>query len=143
PADIVMLFNGQDKRTALRSREVNHSNVFVRVGNAMNVEKAGRNESTRAWLTDRRSVADEVHVQTAFFFGFAQGRGLRFFVEFNMSAEWQPFAKLPVMNQQHFRAVNDKNGDGEIDCVMNVGHNCRSRSGPQWILGSENESIGK
>jgi hypothetical protein len=41
-----------------------------------------------------------------------------------VSAERQPFIELAMMNQQNLFVVNDKNGDGEINFFVEVGHGC-------------------
>ena len=76
----------------------------------------------RARLSCRRSLAEEVHIETTLFFGFAQRRDFRFFIQFDVPAKRKPFAELPVMNQQNFAVLDDKDRDGEVDCVMNVRH---------------------
>src|SRR5260221_7355154 len=48
PADVVMLGGSEGERSIFRPRPVDHADVFVRVANAMDVQKTRRNEGARA-----------------------------------------------------------------------------------------------
>ena len=58
----------------------------------------------------------------AFLARFAEGSLLRVFIQFDMTAERQPFPKLSVVDDQHSGCMDDKDGDGEIYFVMDVRH---------------------
>ena len=72
----------------------------------------------RSWADVRRATQP----QAAFFLRLAQRGLLRVFVQFDVSAERKPFVELAMVNQQNLFVVNDKNGDGEINFFVEVGH---------------------
>jgi hypothetical protein len=37
-------------------------------------------------------------------------------------SEWQPFAKLAVQDHQHLPILNDEEGNGEIDFLVEMRH---------------------
>jgi len=96
--------------------------VFVRVGDAMDVEESRRDERARAGRRGWRTFAEQFHLQAAFFLCLAQRRLLGVFVQLDVPAQWQPLVQLAMMNQQHLSVVNDKNGDSEINFFVNVSH---------------------
>ncbi len=104
------------------SRPINQADVLVRLVDAMDVEKARRDERTRAGRSCRRTFADQFHVESAFFFRLAQRSLLRVFVQLDVPAERQPFAKFAVVYDENLFVVNNKNRDGEINFFVDVGH---------------------
>ena len=87
---------------------------------AMDVEKSRRNQRACAVAGRRRTFAKQLDFQPAFLLRFAQRGDFRVFIQFNVSAEWQPFVELAMMNQQNLAAVNNKNCDSEINFLVNV-----------------------
>ena len=96
--------------------------MLVRVADAVDVEKARRDEGACAGRSRGRTLAEQFHVEAAFFLCLAERSLLRVFVQLNMPAERQPFVQLAMMDEQNFAVVNDKNGDGEINFFVDVGH---------------------
>ena len=68
------------------------------------------------------ALTDEFHVEATFLLRLAQGGHLRVFVQFDMSAERQPFAELAMQDEQHLRVVDDEDGNGEVDLFVDMGH---------------------
>jgi hypothetical protein len=123
PADVVMLGLGKRHRAVFGPCPVNHANVLVGIRDAVNVEKARRNQGARAGFGGGRAFAEELDVQAAFLFSFAQRGDFRVFVEFNVAANGQPFVQLAMMDQKDFAVLNDENRHGEINFFMDVRHN--------------------
>ena len=67
------------------------------------------------------TFAEQFHVGSALFLGLAQHRLLRVFVQFDVSAQRQPFVQLAMMDDQNLFAVNDKNRAGEIYFLVDMG----------------------
>jgi hypothetical protein len=44
-----------------------------------------------------------------------------------VSTEWQPFAKLAVQNHQYLPVLNDEEGNGEIDFLVEMRHTLNER----------------
>ena len=125
PADIVMLVVGKGQRAILWPSPIDHAYVFVRVGDVMNVEKPRRNQGARAGGSGGRPFADEIDLEAALFFCFAQRRLLGILIQLDVAAERKPFIELAMMNQQDLPILNYENGDREIDLFMDVGHGAR------------------
>src|ERR1019366_2242753 len=66
--------------------------------------------------------AEQFHFQPALLLGLAQCGGFRVFVQFDVPAKWQPLVQVAVVNDQHLALVNDKDGDGEVNSLVDVGH---------------------
>ena len=96
-----MFLGGECELAVLGPRPVNHADVLVRVVDAMDVEKARRDERARAGLGRGRTFAEQFHVEAAFFLRLAQRGLLRVFVQFDVPAERQPFVQLAMMDQQN------------------------------------------
>jgi hypothetical protein len=60
--------------------------------------------------------------KSAFLLGLAQGGLFRVFVQFDVTAQRQPLVELAMMNEQHLAVVNDKDGDGEINFLVDMRH---------------------
>ena len=117
-----MLLRGERDVATLGSRPINQADVFVRLRDAMNVEKPRGDECACARLRGGRTLAQQLDFQPAFLARLAQRRLLRVFVQFNVPAQRQPFVQLAVVNQQNLTVVDDKDGDGEINLLVNVSH---------------------
>src|ERR1035437_67885 len=117
-----MLLSGKRKFAILRLRPINQADVFVRVRDAMDVEKARRDERACSGFGRGWTFAEQFDVEAAFLFRSAPRRLLRIFVQFDVPAERQPLVELAVMNQQNLSVLNDKNRDGEINFFVNVSH---------------------
>jgi hypothetical protein len=96
--------------------------VFVRVRDAMNVEKPRRDERARAGSGCGRSFAKQFDFEAAFLARLTQRGLLRVFVQFDVSAERQPLVELAMVDQQDFAVMNDEDGDREINLLVDVGH---------------------
>ena len=105
-----------------RSRPVNHANMLVRVADAVDVEKTRRDERARVGRSRGRPLAEQFHVESAFFLRLAQCGLFRVFVQFNVSAKRQPFVQLAMVDEQDFPVVNDEDRDGEINFFVDMGH---------------------
>src|SRR5437016_723830 len=67
PADVVMLVSRKGDLPVLWSSPVNHADVFMRVGDAMDVQEPRRDQGARARLRRRWAFADQFHVEAALF----------------------------------------------------------------------------
>ena len=101
---------------------VNHPDVLVCVGDAVDVEETRRNQRARARLRCGRPLADQFHIEAALLLRFTQCRDFRIFVELDVPAEWQPFVEFAMMDQQYLAVMHDENRDREIDLFVKVGH---------------------
>src|ERR1039457_4320478 len=125
-----MLLDGQRGGRARHSvradllwpRPVNQADVLVSFVDAVNVEKAWRDERSGAGRSRGRTLAKQFHVEAALLFRFTQRGLLRVFVQFNVSAKRQPLVQLAMVNQQNLFVVNNKDRDGEINFFVDVGH---------------------
>src|SRR5947207_14821327 len=72
PPDVVMLESRKSDTSILWSGPVNHADVLVRVGDAMNVEEPRRDEGARARLRRPRAFADQCDLEAAFCSRLAQ-----------------------------------------------------------------------
>ena len=107
----------------------------MRVRDAMDVEKARGDERACAGAGRGRTFAEQINVQPALLARLAQCGLFRVFVQFNVATKRQPFVQLAMVNEQHLAAMNDKDGDGEINLFVNVSHDrsvskarlCRNR----------------
>ena len=104
------------------TRPVNHADVLVRLVNAMDVEKARRDERAGAGRSRGRTFAEQFHVEAAFFLRLAQRGLLRVLVQFDVPAQRQPLAELAMVDEQNLAIVNDKNRNGKINFFVDVGH---------------------
>lgn len=96
--------------------------MLVRVGDAMDIEKARRDEGTGAVTGGRRTFAEQFDLEAALLSRFPQSSLLRLFIQFDVAAQRQPLVELAMMNQQHAPVVNDENRDGKINLLVNVSH---------------------
>src|SRR5258706_1376645 len=103
-------------------RPINQADVFVRVVDAMDVEKARRDERARAGRRRGRTFAEQFHVESAFFLRLAQRGLLRVLVQLDVAAQRQPFVELAMVDEQDVSVVTDKDRDGEINFFVDVRH---------------------
>ncbi len=132
-----MLVSRKGDLPVLWSSPVNHADVFMRVGDAMDVEESRRDQGARARLCRRRAFADQFHVEAALFLRLAQRGNLRVLVQFNVAAERQPFVEPAMMNEQHLAVVNDEYRHCKINFFVDVGHcgkDCGKRAGVRQTL---------
>ena len=101
---------------------VNHPDMLVGIGDAMDIEKPGSDERTGAGPGRRRPFPNELDLQTALLPGFAQRGLLRVFVQFDVPSQRQPLVEFVVVHHQDFSPVHYKDGDGEINFVVNMSH---------------------
>ena len=120
--DLLVVRGRAAARPYLWPRPVDHADVFVRFVDAVDVEKARRDERTRAGFGRRRTFAEQFHVEAALFLRLAQRGLLRVFVQLDVSADRQPLVELAMVNEQNLFLVNDEDGDGEINFFVDVGH---------------------
>src|SRR5664279_6044389 len=93
--------SGGGAAATLGPRPIHHADVLVGVVDAVNVEETRRDERAGARPGGGRTFAEQLNLQTAFFLRLAQRGLLRVFVQFDVSAERQPFIELAMMNQQN------------------------------------------
>src|SRR6266516_7171774 len=62
PTDVEMLGSRKSDLAVLWSSPVNHADVFMRVGDAMDVKEPRRDQGARARLCRRRAFADQFHL---------------------------------------------------------------------------------
>ena len=99
PTDIVMLSRGESQSALFRPRPVNHADVLVGVGNAMNIEKAGSDQSASSRRSGRRPFSDEFDFEAAFLSGFPERGLFGIFVEFDMAAKGKPLIELTMVDE--------------------------------------------
>ena len=126
PADVVVFRIGESHGAVFGSRPVDHADVFVGVGDAVDIEKARCDESAGARLSGGRSIADEFDIEARFFAGFTKSGLLRILGEFDMAAEREPFVELAMVHEEDLAILNDEDRDGEIDFFMDVRHGGRT-----------------
>ena len=95
----------QLNHTINRTGPIDHSDVFVSLVDAMDIEKAWSNQGPAAVFRGRWPIADQFHGKPALFLGFPQRRLFRILVEFDMPTEWQPLIQFAMMNQQYLAVV--------------------------------------
>ena len=117
-----MFFGRQGEFPIFGPRPINQPDVFVRFRNAMDVQKARRDEGARAGRSGGRTFSEQLDFQPAFLARLAQGGLLRVFVQFDVPAERQPFVELAVMNEQDFSILDDEDRHGEINFFVDMGH---------------------
>ena len=66
PADRVVFLGGERGGPPLHSREVDHSDVFVRVADAVDVEESRADQRARPWTGRRGTLADQIDGEAAF-----------------------------------------------------------------------------
>ena len=112
----------QSQGTVLWPGPINESDVFVSIGDAMDVKKAGSNQSAGAGFRGGWAFAEEFDVKTAFLLRFTNGGDLWVLIQFDMPAERQPFIQLAMMDQQDFAVADNKDRHGEINFFVYVRH---------------------
>ena len=118
-----MFLGSERHRSVFRARPINHPDVLVCFSDTMNVQKAWRDQRASALSRGWGPFPEQLDLQPAFFFGFAQRSLFRIFIQFDMAAERQPFIQLPMMNQEDFAIPDHENANGEINLLVNVRHN--------------------
>ena len=78
------------ERTANGPGPVDHSNMFVRGIDPVNVEKAWGNKRSRAGLSGWRTFAQQFDLEAAFLTRFAKGCSFRVFVQLDVPPQRQP-----------------------------------------------------
>ena len=94
----------------------------MRAADAVDVEKSRRDERAGAGRSRGWPLAEQFHIETAFFLCLAQRGPLRVFVQLDVPAERQPFVQLAMVDDENPAVVDDKDGDGEINFFVDVGH---------------------
>src|ERR1051325_1607960 len=72
PADVVMFVRRKSDTPVFRSSPINQADVFVRVGDAMNVQEPRGDQSASAGLGRRRTFAEQLDLEAAFLLRLAQ-----------------------------------------------------------------------
>ncbi len=122
PTDGMLFGSGEGDVTGFDPSEVDHADVLMGWVDAVDVEEAGSDESPGAGFGGGRSIADEFNFETAFLEGFAKSGLLGILVEFDVAAEGQPAVEFSVVTDEDLGVVDDKDGDGEIDFLVDMGH---------------------
>jgi hypothetical protein len=117
-----MLSRGEGQRALFGSCPIDHADVLVGVRDPMDIQKAGGNQGTCSGGSGGGPFANQFNFEAAFFLGFAEGGLFGIFVEFDMSAEWEPFIEFAMVDEQNFVVANDEDCDCEIDLFVNVRH---------------------
>ena len=87
PADVVMFGSGESEGAVSRPGPIDHSDMFVSVGDTVDIEKTRGQEGAGARSGGGRTFAQQFDLKAAFFFGFAEGGGFRVFIQFDVAAE--------------------------------------------------------
>ena len=123
PADVVVLFGCEVLcRRNFWPRPVYQADVLVRFVDAMDVEKARRDEPARAGRSRGRTFASSSTSRPLSSFASRNAALLRVFIQLDVPAERQPFVELAMMDEHNFSVVNDENRDGEINFFVDMGH---------------------
>ena len=123
PADVVVFFGGaRDVGGVFWACPVNHSDVLVCVGDAVNIQKPRGDQCACAGAGGWWTFAKQRDVHTALFPGFAQCRLFRVLIQFDVAAQRQPCIQFAMVDQQDLRVVDDEDGDREINFLVNVRH---------------------
>src|ERR1035441_7535618 len=117
-----MFLGGKRDFSIFGPRPVNHADVLMRFVDSVDVEKTRRDERARAGRSRGRTLAEQFHVEAAFFLRLAQRGLLRVFVQFDVPAERQPLVELAMVDEQNLAVVNDEDRDGKINFFVDVGH---------------------
>lgn len=125
PPDVVMFLGRERQGASLNPGEINHPDVLVSRGNAVDIEKPGGDQGSGSGLGGRRAFADQFNLQSGFLPGLAQSRRLGILVEFDVAAHWQPASQAAMEDEQDFGFVDDQQRHGEIDLVVDVRHSGR------------------
>src|ERR1051326_6590660 len=72
PPNIVMFLGSERHRSVFRARPINHPDVLVCFSDTMNVQKAWRDQRASALSRGWGPFPEQLDLQPAFFFGFAQ-----------------------------------------------------------------------
>src|SRR6185437_13320149 len=92
------------------------------IGDAVDVQKSRSDQCARAGAGGWRAFPEQFDVEAAFLLGFTQGGLFRIFIQLDVAAEREPGVQFAMMDQQDFSAMNDEDGDGEIDFFVDVSH---------------------
>lgn len=117
-----MLFGGKRGRAVFHAREVDHPDVFMRIADAVNIEKSRRDQRARTGLGRRWTLAHEFDLEPALFARLAQRGLLRILVKLDVAPDRKPFVQLLVMDHEHLRVMHDENRNREIDEFVKVWH---------------------
>src|SRR4051812_37893228 len=96
----MVLVSGKSQSTCRRTGPIDHTNMLVRLGDAVYVQKTRSDQGACPRAGGGRTLADELHIESALFLRLAQSGSFRIFVELDMSAKRQPLLELPVVHQQ-------------------------------------------
>lgn len=122
PTDGVVFGGGESDVARPDARKVDHADVLVSGMDAVDIEKAGCDESPGAGFGGGWTFADEFDLKTAFLAGFAEGGLFGILVEFDVASEGKPAVEFTMMDDENSGVVNDEDGDGEIDFLVDMGH---------------------
>src|SRR6185369_5074345 len=90
PADFMMFGGGKRECPLFRTCPINQADVFMGVGNAMDVHESRCDECTSSCGSCRRALSNQFDFEPAFFLCLAQSRSFRILVQFDVATEGQP-----------------------------------------------------
>ena len=107
----------------------------------MDVQKSRGDKRTRTRAGGGWPVAQQLDLQPAFLFGFAQCSDFRILIQFYVPAQRQPFVQVAMMDDQDFAVVNDKDGHRKINFLVDMSHSETSVASAGQIVNSKRDSI--
>lgn len=117
---------GQRNIPFARACPIDHADVVMRIGDAVNIEEARGDQGDGSGLCGRRAFADQFNFEAALFKCFAECGLLRVFIEFDMATNRKPLVELSMVHQEDLAGMDNKDSDCEIDLVMNMRHGGRT-----------------
>ena len=115
------MLRGGERHVPLGPRPINHPDVLVRVGDAVDVQKRGA-INARVPGDSSADVRREFHVKAAFLRGLPAAPPFPGPHPIPCGRPAAAICSIPMMDQQNFRVVNDKDNHGKIDFFVEVRH---------------------
>jgi hypothetical protein len=117
------MFSRREGKIAIpRPRPVDHADVFVGIGDAVDIKEPGRNKSPGAMARRWGTFSQQFHFEAAFLLGFAHGGLFRIFVQLDVAAERKPLVELAVVDEENLRVMHNEDGDGKINFFVDMSH---------------------
>jgi len=88
----------------------------------MDVQESRGDQGAGPGLGGRRPFSEKLDLQPAFLARFSKSGLFRILIEFDVTADGQPLAEFPVEDHEHLPVLDNEEGDGEIDEIVEVRH---------------------
>lgn len=133
---------GQRNIPFARACPINHADVLMRIGDAVNIEEAGSDQGQRSGLSGGGAFPDQFDFEAALFEGFPQGGLFRVFIKLDVTANGEPIIELSMVHQEDLAGMDNKDSDCEIDLVMNMRHGGRTLERNGWFVNIRASLVG-